>query len=947
MNFQFLYLKKFLNQAFELREGEVRKTVLLQLNIFLIINALLIIKPTVNSLFLVRFGAESLPQAYLMVAVFAVALSNAYTKLVSRRQLLPILIWTYASSVLVLIGLGTLFALNVLEGWILWFFYLWVAMFALITTSQFWIFCNMVFDLRQAKRLFGFIGSGAIAGGIVGGYMTTALAALIGTEKLPFVAALLLLACIPITRHVWRRELSETKMHPPLTSVEKTEARHPFRIILQSRHLALLTAIVGLGVLVAKLVDFQYSAIAAAVYQDPDELTAFFGFWFSTMNIVSLLIQLFITRHIVGIFGAGTSLIFLPLGILGGALASIFSPQLWSSLFMKVSDGSLKQSVHKAAIELMALPIPADIRNRTKSFIDVTVDSIATGVTGLLLIFVIRGLNLHINVVLGIIVVVVGLWLWLVLQMRRTYLKTFREKITQPGLEEEFNLSNESVLGGLEQVLKGGTERQIMYVLRRTRELKEVRLLESFRNLLDHPSANVRRETLLNLYYLKDPEVLEKARQLVSDVDPIVRTRALEYVFAHSQEAQIPVFFQYLDSSDPAVRRAAVTGLARETRNNPQQQKTYKLESHMRALQAAYEAETQPLERAEMRSSFFDAIGYGNLHGWYPVLEEALRSGDTDCMRDAVLALGKTRSPAFLPLLLEKITHPALESTVLHTIVAYGPGYVDWLGNRLAQGQIPLPILRKVPLLLAETGTQDSVELLLNLFDQQDRSVRHNALRALNKLRIQFPYLKFKRKEIMDRIMREADRYRGKLAVLYAQNKNLLASSEVGEDKKIKLLEARNHLIRILEHNLDRNLERIFRLLGLRYSPEDIYPIYLSLQSNVPEQRNNALEFLDNLLEPGLKRVLMPIAESALPEFISQDAFSKLSLPIKDEFQSIELLLKTEDNRIKLAVIYLISQLDDPRFVDLLVRLKEESNETVSRTASEALESHPKTRLNG
>ena len=52
------------------------------------------------------------------------------------------------------------------KGWILYAFYIWVAIFGVITTAQFWLLANHVFDAREARRLFGFIGAGAISGGI-------------------------------------------------------------------------------------------------------------------------------------------------------------------------------------------------------------------------------------------------------------------------------------------------------------------------------------------------------------------------------------------------------------------------------------------------------------------------------------------------------------------------------------------------------------------------------------------------------------------------------------------------------------------------------------------------------------------------------------------------------------------------------------------------------------
>src|SRR5690606_8673878 len=168
----------------------------------------------------------------------------------------------------------------------------------------------------------------------------------------------------------------------------------PFKLIQQSKLLSLIAVVIGISVLVAKLVDYQYSDYASRFIQDQDELTSFFGFWFSTLSVISLLVQLFLTKRIVGTFGVGKSLLWLPSGILIGSILLLVVPQLWVVVFIKIVDGSLKQSVNKAATELLSIPIPIEIKKRTKTFTDVVVDSIATGLAGFILIFFINALEI-------------------------------------------------------------------------------------------------------------------------------------------------------------------------------------------------------------------------------------------------------------------------------------------------------------------------------------------------------------------------------------------------------------------------------------------------------------------------------------------------------------------------------------------------------------------------
>jgi AAA family ATP:ADP antiporter len=105
---------------------------------------------------------------------------------------------------------------------------------------------------------------------------------------------------------------------------------------------------------VANLVDYQFSAVASDIIKDEDQLTAFFGFWLSNLSIASLVVQLFLTGRILKRSGVTTSLFFLPVGILIGAISILITPALWAAVLIKVCDGGLKQAINKAGLELLA-----------------------------------------------------------------------------------------------------------------------------------------------------------------------------------------------------------------------------------------------------------------------------------------------------------------------------------------------------------------------------------------------------------------------------------------------------------------------------------------------------------------------------------------------------------------------------------------------------------------
>ena len=102
----------FLKKAFDVREGEIRRVLLMQLNIFLLITTILILKPAVNSLFLSKFGADNLPVAFLLVALFAAIASTTYSRMLKVTTLNKIIIRTITFSICILFVFWVLLLLN-------------------------------------------------------------------------------------------------------------------------------------------------------------------------------------------------------------------------------------------------------------------------------------------------------------------------------------------------------------------------------------------------------------------------------------------------------------------------------------------------------------------------------------------------------------------------------------------------------------------------------------------------------------------------------------------------------------------------------------------------------------------------------------------------------------------------------------------------------------------
>jgi len=117
-------------------------------------------------------------------------------------------------------------------------------------------------------------------------------------------------------------------------------------------------------------------------------------------------------------------------------------------------------------------------------------------------------------------------------------------------------------------------------------------------------------------------------------------------------------------------------------------------------------------------------------------------------------------------------------------------------------------------------------------------------------------------------------------------------------------------LTRALRERMDRELERIFRLLALLYPPRDIHNAYVGLSSRRPRLQANSLEMLEHLLRPELyKRLSWGLdPEISLGERL--DFAQRLCrTSVKSTVEALRILLNSEDRWMRACALYTVGKL--------------------------------------
>ncbi|RMF58479.1 MAG: hypothetical protein D6743_17635, partial [Calditrichaeota bacterium] len=560
-------MRSLLQKLVDLRPGEGKRTALMSAYLFLIIASHNILKPMTRSLFVSNLGPSQLPILYIVLALTGGVVVVVYLRLSANARLDRLINRTSLFLILNLLVFRFLLSLEAQASWLLYTLYIWASLYGVLTTTQFWLLANFLFNAREAKRLFPFLTTCAILGGIAGGYIARFTVRLVGgTPNLAFFAMAFLGVTTVLMNLAWRSRTETPKPGRKDRPVESGESfkvvGEVFRLIAHSRHLALLVGIVAFTFMVVQIADFQFIAFASQEMSSTDDLTGFLGFWVSNLSILALIFQVLFANVIIRRFGVVATILFLPTILLLSSVWVFFSYGLVSILTLKIGDGAFRHSINKVGTELLYLPIPAEIKRKTKAFVDMFVDRFARGVAGVLLLVFYTKMGLSVSHISLIAVALAAAWIALSLTTYREYVNSFRQAIHKRRIEADLvniSIDDENIIRTLIRSLTSGNDRQVVYALRLLESVKkDVDLIEPLRRLLEHPAADVRLHTLHLIQQHEYRELLPEVKQRLGDPDELVRREAVRFYARFADEPTAELLSVWLHTPESELREAAL-----------------------------------------------------------------------------------------------------------------------------------------------------------------------------------------------------------------------------------------------------------------------------------------------------------------------------------------------------------------------------------------------------
>jgi len=889
---------------------EASTVILMFLYSFLIMAAHSIIKPATRSTFIESLGSDNLPYVQLVAGAIIGFVMVAYGWLMTCLPRHWCVAITQGSITIVLLVFWFLFRSEpapVLSA----AFYLFGLILGLLLISQFWALANVVFDPRQARRLFGFIGAGASLGGILGAYLAIYLAKNIGTEVLLLLSAGFMLLSIAAAGLVVRRERHGEGIQDRIPGVEKAAGgKETMRLLRESKHLRLIALIIGFAAVGAVIIDLQLNMAAEAALgaHSKDAITVFLArvqLWAST---IGLLIQLLLTSRIHRHLGIGFALLMLPIGLGSTAVVVLMNAALWAPGLARVVDQSLRYTIGQTTCEVLYMPLPPDMKFTAKPFVDVTVDRFAKGLAAVLLLFLIKpwGLGLSWQKLSFASIVLTAVWIFLSLRAKKEYRQTFRNSIRTRGINPvtvPAAVADSETIETLIQELASPDENRVLYAIEFLESLDKKELVTPL--LLHHESPVIRARALSVISSLQ-PSIsarwLPAIRSMLTDADPNVRSAAVGALARVNNQEAGELVRPLLRDQNPRIALTAAMVLAGSSR----EEDVENAEDILNELVASKRESA-----ASIRLDFAIAIRHVPIPRYRRLLIPLLNDSNQDVVEEAMRSIRKLGATdlIFIPTFISLLHNRRFKGSARNLLVGFGDSVLPILNHFLRDPDENIWIRRHIPEIIARIPAPKSMNILIEALDDNDGFLRFHVIAALEKIHRAGPGFSFDRRKVEAHIQEEivrCARYRRLYRILF----------ELHHYPEGSLV------ARTLVEKMRMGKDRIYRLLGLLYPWKDIAAARQTIEHGDGRSRAGTLEYLDNILTGSLRKSLIPLLEDAPSKEIPA-IFNRTG---DDSESAVIGLIHDEDPVVASAAIFFVWQQGLTGFSEELDRVLETRN---------------------
>jgi ATP:ADP antiporter, AAA family len=317
-------------------------------------------------------GTKTLPWLFTATFVALLVSQPVYGALVAnlpRRLFIPIVYHFFVANlvlfwILLMLGIAPVIVARI--------FFIWVSVFSLFAVAVFWSFMADLFTAEQGKRLFGFIGAGGTAGGLLGPVITIGLSVPLGPVNLLIVAAVLIELAVLCVYRLDRAATESPGARPDPRHVGGS-AFAALPELFRSPYLLGVAGWVSLLSFCATITYLEQANIVSANVHGAGAQTRIFAGIDLAVGLLSLITQIVATGQVLKRFGTGIAAAALPAVYVVGFAALFSAPTLAVVIGLQVAQRWMNFAIANPARQVFFTVLDREEKYKAKNLIDVVV----------------------------------------------------------------------------------------------------------------------------------------------------------------------------------------------------------------------------------------------------------------------------------------------------------------------------------------------------------------------------------------------------------------------------------------------------------------------------------------------------------------------------------------------------------------------------------------------
>lgn len=829
-----------LQSLFNIKRDEERSALLMLVHAFFMGTATVFFETSSSALFLSRYKAEMLPYIYIGAAVLSTLTGALYTRLRERVSFWTLMLATIGFLLVSVVAfrIGLMFAVSA-AAWLVFALFIWYRLISILTDLEFWAVAARLYDVRQSKRLYGFIGSGEVVARVTGSFSVPLIVATVGAANLLWVSATGLLVCFVVLAAV-RRAPKASVDEPVARSAAAAEAKalSRFSRLIRNRYVRVIFMVTMLGVLGKYFVDFAFLQQMQVRYHDVNRLAAFFGIFSGTTQVINLLMRALLSGRLLNRYGIRIGLLTLPaahlictlLIIIVGTLMGHGPMVFWLVVVNQGLNKTLKHWIDNPATKVLYQPLRSDVRFAVQIANEVIVNPITLGAAGCIMLLFNKFLHYDPVTFSWLLLVTFLCWIAAAAVAVREYAIALNDALRRHSVEGgAFSIADGPSIAVVQNRLHSAWPGDVIYSLSLLERIEHVSLVSSLNDLLNHPSAEVREYVLLTMARLRIAAAVPAAKGRVTSESeaPRVRAAALALV-GDVDEASASFVAAYADWPVPAVRMASLISLLRSGDPHTREIGTTKINALL--------ASSDPPERLVA----LRAIAKSGRDDLAPEVMRLLNDPHGEVPRVALKTLGKLKRADAAAV--ARLSDPRLCATASSVVVKGGVASIPLLADawkNTADRRVRTRIARAC----GRIGGQAAQSFLRSQIEVSDHALRSSVLEALAGTKFSAPQSD---RELMQRMI---ERDVATAAHAYA------ASRDLPFTRSFDLLRA------AIDREILLARRRIYALLSFLYDRSMIQRSQENITNPSREKRAYALEIIDVTVSEPLKSAVMPLLD--------------------------------------------------------------------------------------